>query len=514
VRAACCVLSSPNPNPNPNHTHTPLSFFGTQALDSAFLRYTLDRVLPAAYSTSTTRGGGVHLLFAFEAVVLASGGLGAAAKAGLAAVDAAAGGAWEGRGPATFYIDLATDLLHLTGYAAFFAAVAAGHGLPLHLLRDVWWTARSLRDRARSFLAYRAASAGLEARLADADAEDLARCGGVCIVCREEMGAAGGGGGAAAGQAAAAENGGGAGGAPPQPPPRPPPRIAPAGPRAKRLPCGHAFHVRCLRSWLERQQACPICRAPVMGEAAPAAPAAAAAAPPPPAAGAAAAPAPAAAAAAAADPAPAPDAPDGLRHRRPAGAAEGAPAAAPAPAFAGPAAAAAAAAGAQAPAAPAATPAHAAAPAPPVAAPAWPAGPFALFFPLPPGTPAPPGGWAGAAGLSGPAAATPLPPGVGAVALAPGLHGGLPWGGGGFPAALVPPAAWTAAGAAAAPPAAPAAPAPPAAPPAPAEPEAAPPAPAPPAPPPPPAPAAAPADPAPEDDLEALRRARLERLGG
>ena len=186
------------------HTHTPspplfsslLSPF--QALDSAFLRYTLDRILPEPYSDSASAGrgggGGVHLLFAFEAVVLASGGLGAAAKAGLAALDAAAGGAWEGRGAATFYIDLATDLLHLTGYAAFFAAVAARHGVPLHLLRDVWWTARSLRDRARSFLAYRAASAGLEARLVDADAADLARCGGVCIVCREEMGAASGGG--------------------------------------------------------------------------------------------------------------------------------------------------------------------------------------------------------------------------------------------------------------------------------------------------------------------------------
>lgn len=32
---------------------------------------------------------------------------------------------------------------------------------------------------------------------------------------------------------------------------------------AKKLPCGHFFHVHCLRSWLERQQTCPTCRAPV-----------------------------------------------------------------------------------------------------------------------------------------------------------------------------------------------------------------------------------------------------------
>lgn len=32
---------------------------------------------------------------------------------------------------------------------------------------------------------------------------------------------------------------------------------------AKRLSCGHLFHVQCLRSWLERQHTCPTCRAPV-----------------------------------------------------------------------------------------------------------------------------------------------------------------------------------------------------------------------------------------------------------
>lgn len=33
---------------------------------------------------------------------------------------------------------------------------------------------------------------------------------------------------------------------------------------AKKLICGHLFHVHCLRSWLERQNTCPTCRALVV----------------------------------------------------------------------------------------------------------------------------------------------------------------------------------------------------------------------------------------------------------
>jgi E3 ubiquitin-protein ligase synoviolin len=34
--------------------------------------------------------------------------------------------------------------------------------------------------------------------------------------------------------------------------------------RNKKLGCGHVFHLHCLRSWLERQQNCPICRRSVV----------------------------------------------------------------------------------------------------------------------------------------------------------------------------------------------------------------------------------------------------------
>ncbi len=55
----------------------------------------------------------------------------------------------------------------------------------------------------------------------------------------------------------------------------PPPRHLFTAGRNKKLGCNHVFHLHCLRSWLERQQNCPICRRSVV----PPTPAAAAPAP-------------------------------------------------------------------------------------------------------------------------------------------------------------------------------------------------------------------------------------------
>lgn len=93
-------------------------------------------------------------------------------------------------------------------------------------IRDLYWTFRNFQQRVRDFLRYRRLTANMDSRFPTATEADVERADRTCIICREELSVA---------------------------------------QRPKRLPaCGHVFHLHCLRSWLERQQACPICRAPVV----------------------------------------------------------------------------------------------------------------------------------------------------------------------------------------------------------------------------------------------------------
>lgn len=142
-----------------------------------------------------------------------------------------------------FYLDLVTTMLHLVVYLFFFIIVFNHYGLPLHLMRDLYWTFRNFRNRVSDFLRYRRVTVNMDSRFPEATAEvchaidmhttcqrvqlahppaythtrmhamtdsfqDLERCDAICIVCREEM---------------------------------------TLGAHNKKLPCGHVFHLRCLR---------------------------------------------------------------------------------------------------------------------------------------------------------------------------------------------------------------------------------------------------------------------------
>jgi E3 ubiquitin-protein ligase synoviolin len=151
---------------------------------------------------------------------------------------------WEEKGRWVFYLDLATDAIKTFVYFGFFFILMTFYGIPIHIMRDLFMTVRSLVKRINDFIQYRNATRDMNTRYPDATAEELER-ENTCIVCREEM---------------RPWTQPGADGARPG-------RRMDERQRPKKLPCGHILHFGCLRSWLERQQVCPTCRRPVLASA-------------------------------------------------------------------------------------------------------------------------------------------------------------------------------------------------------------------------------------------------------
>lgn len=90
-------------------------------------------------------------------------------------------------------------------------------------------TLRSFLEKFSKILKSRQAVANMETRYPAATAQDFENSDRICIVCREEM------------HVPVLEG----------------PEVTARSEIPKKLPCGHIFHFRCLRSWLDRQQACP-----------------------------------------------------------------------------------------------------------------------------------------------------------------------------------------------------------------------------------------------------------------
>ncbi|OBT85585.1 hypothetical protein VE02_06688 [Pseudogymnoascus sp. 03VT05] len=159
---------------------------------------------------------------------------------------------WETKGHWVLTLDLMTDFVKLGIYSAFFFILLTFYGLPIHIMRDLFLTARSFLKRLSAFLKYRNATRDMNQRYPDATEEEIQR-EDTCIICREEM---------TAWSVTNPAPGAPAAGAPPPPVARNP--IISERSRPKKLPCGHVLHLGCLKSWLERQQVCPTCRRPVV----------------------------------------------------------------------------------------------------------------------------------------------------------------------------------------------------------------------------------------------------------
>lgn len=169
-----------------------------------------------------TRQASVSLFFSFEYLILATTTVSIFVKYVFYVSDMLMEGQWENKAVYTFYLELIRDLLHLSMYLCFFLVIFMNYGVPLHLIRELYETFRNFRIRIADYVRYRKITSNMNDRFPDATPEELDVSDSTCIICREEM------------------------------------------TTAKKLICGHLFHVHCLRSWLERQHTCPTCRALVV----------------------------------------------------------------------------------------------------------------------------------------------------------------------------------------------------------------------------------------------------------
>ncbi|KAL6291809.1 hypothetical protein ACE6H2_009319 [Prunus campanulata] len=190
-----------------------VSFLGfLLVVDSLFLYSSISNLIK-------TQKASVSLFFSFEYMILATTTVSTFVKYVFYVSDMLMEGQWEKKPVYTFYLELIRDLLHLSMYLCFFLVIFMYYGVPLHLIRELYETFRNFKIRLADYIRYRKLTSNMNDRFPDATPEELNASDATCIICREEM------------------------------------------TTAKKLLCGHLFHVPCLRSWLERQHTCPTCRA-------------------------------------------------------------------------------------------------------------------------------------------------------------------------------------------------------------------------------------------------------------
>jgi E3 ubiquitin-protein ligase synoviolin len=162
-------------------------------------------------------GKSVIMLFAFEFGLLFIYSINLASRFIIQLVDSMYESGLTSKGLYLMITDLICEIVKFLTYFCFFYLIFSQYGLPIHILRDVWGAFNSCQRKFLSFVQYLRLTRNLDARFENATAEELQNAGS-CLVCRESMD------------------------------------------QGKKLPCGHVFHMDCLRMWLQHQQTCPLCR--------------------------------------------------------------------------------------------------------------------------------------------------------------------------------------------------------------------------------------------------------------
>ncbi|KAF7683429.1 ERAD-associated E3 ubiquitin-protein ligase HRD1A [Astathelohania contejeani] len=116
------------------------------------------------------------------------------------------------RTSALLLCEIGFSALRTACYLLFFVATSMFYRIPFNVFREIVTSIRGLTRKIANYRAYMQVSRTLD------ECTNVYNAG-PCPICRDEMDV------------------------------------------GKEIICGHVFHLSCLRSWVERQQVCPICRA-------------------------------------------------------------------------------------------------------------------------------------------------------------------------------------------------------------------------------------------------------------
>eukprot|EP00596_Hydrurales_sp_CCMP1899_P005065 CAMPEP_0119045792 /NCGR_PEP_ID=MMETSP1177-20130426/42636_1 /TAXON_ID=2985 /ORGANISM="Ochromonas sp, Strain CCMP1899" /LENGTH=756 /DNA_ID=CAMNT_0007018153 /DNA_START=508 /DNA_END=2778 /DNA_ORIENTATION=- len=165
-------------------------------------------------------GRSILILFGFEFGLLVISVFNLIIRYILHIIDSRLANGLVSKGLYVMFLDLICDALRFITYVFFFSLVFVYYGLPFHIIREVWMAFHTFQKKLSSFIRYIQLTKNLDKRLENATTEEITSAGD-CLICREGM-----------------ETG-------------------------KKLPCGHVFHLDCIRMWLQHQQSCPLCRADI-----------------------------------------------------------------------------------------------------------------------------------------------------------------------------------------------------------------------------------------------------------
>ncbi|GES78349.1 E3 ubiquitin-protein ligase AMFR-like [Rhizophagus clarus] len=130
---------------------------------------------------------------------------------------------WESRGILLYYTEFVTDTLILVATLGHYLHIMLLHGISFTLIDAVLFlnmrsVFNNLRKKIIAYCNYRQAISNMQTQYPNATDIELKEYNDDCAICRDSMD------------------------------------------KAKKLPCGHMFHLTCLRSWLEHHSSCPTCR--------------------------------------------------------------------------------------------------------------------------------------------------------------------------------------------------------------------------------------------------------------